>query len=369
MDSLEPKKLALIRILQILQTYSDSEHPLKQEEIARRLDTDYGIVLERKAVSRNLSLLKEAGYEIVSEKRGSYLDERPFDDSELRLLIDSVIAYRQISKRQADDLVTKISQLSNKYFSDYVKKLSFADDLHGGGRSDLFYNIEAVTAAVKAGRQIEFEYEAGILPAIPGYMDQVSKAQSVRLSPIQITMKDHRYHLIGIPYEEQQDDPNGDRKDLPVKAYRLDLIRNIRELKERSADLRSTEAFKDGFQYSKAQDIVESAETFDLICSYFDLGKALDYFGDDVRYRPIEPLSGADPLEGDYNGPRHSLNTDVFLSFTANYPILLTVKAGLSRVTAFMAELGNVMIPDQGLRRLIRNRFAALADGAFLPSE
>ena len=38
MESLEPKKLALVRILQILQKYSDYDHPLKQEEIARHLD-------------------------------------------------------------------------------------------------------------------------------------------------------------------------------------------------------------------------------------------------------------------------------------------------------------------------------------------
>ena len=38
MESFEPKKLALIRIMQIFQTYSDYNHPLKQEDIARHLD-------------------------------------------------------------------------------------------------------------------------------------------------------------------------------------------------------------------------------------------------------------------------------------------------------------------------------------------
>ena len=35
MDNLEPKKLALIRILQIFEKYSDYDHPLTQEDIAR----------------------------------------------------------------------------------------------------------------------------------------------------------------------------------------------------------------------------------------------------------------------------------------------------------------------------------------------
>ena len=58
MESLEPKKLALLRILEILKTYSNIDHPLRQDDILRFLQRDYGISLERKAVGRNLSLLK-----------------------------------------------------------------------------------------------------------------------------------------------------------------------------------------------------------------------------------------------------------------------------------------------------------------------
>ena len=80
MNSLEPKKLALIRILEILKNYSDDKHPLTQEEISGFLEREYGVVIERKAISRNLSLLKEAGYEIESGRSGSYLKEREFED-------------------------------------------------------------------------------------------------------------------------------------------------------------------------------------------------------------------------------------------------------------------------------------------------
>ena len=91
MDSLEPKKLALIRIWQILHKYTDFDHPLTQDEIVEILDRDYGISIERKAVSRNLSLLKEAGTEIESRWAGNYLETRDFEDSELKLLIDGVL--------------------------------------------------------------------------------------------------------------------------------------------------------------------------------------------------------------------------------------------------------------------------------------
>ena len=53
---LESKKLALLRILQILEKYSNCDHPLTQDEIVYRLDHDYGIEIERKAVGRNIEL-------------------------------------------------------------------------------------------------------------------------------------------------------------------------------------------------------------------------------------------------------------------------------------------------------------------------
>ena len=67
MSGMEPKKLALLRILQILHQDSDEAHPMTQKQIGDRLERDYGIALERKAIGRNLALLKEAGIDMDDE--------------------------------------------------------------------------------------------------------------------------------------------------------------------------------------------------------------------------------------------------------------------------------------------------------------
>lgn len=85
-ESLEPKKLALIRILQLLKNYSDENHVITHDQLTALLESEYGINIERKAIGRNISLLKEVGYKIETVKKGSYLTERMFEDSELRLL-------------------------------------------------------------------------------------------------------------------------------------------------------------------------------------------------------------------------------------------------------------------------------------------
>ena len=128
MDSFEPKKLALIRILQILERYTDCDHPLKHEEIVKKLENDYSITVERKAIGRNISLLQEAGYDIETTKKGSYLNSRLFEDSELRLLSDSVLASQHITASHSKDLIEKIASLSNKYFKSHIKNVYSVND-------------------------------------------------------------------------------------------------------------------------------------------------------------------------------------------------------------------------------------------------
>ena len=116
-ESLEAKIMAILRIREILERYSDDDHHLTQQQIIHYLKQDYGLILERKAVARDLSRLKEAGVEIRSDRKGSYLAARQFDDTELRILIDGVLSSRYISKRDSDGLIERLCELSSVYFS------------------------------------------------------------------------------------------------------------------------------------------------------------------------------------------------------------------------------------------------------------
>ena len=128
MESFEPKKLALIRIWQILKDYSDYDHPLTQEDIAVKLENEYGIVMERKAISRNISLLKEAEIDVESRRAGSYNDCREFEDSELRMLIDGVLSSKHITAKHSKDLIERLCGLSNKYFRSHIKNIYSVND-------------------------------------------------------------------------------------------------------------------------------------------------------------------------------------------------------------------------------------------------
>lgn len=144
-ESLEPKKLALIRILQLLKNYSDDNHVITHDQLIALLESEYGINIERKAIGRNISLLKEVGYKIETVKKGSYLTERMFEDSELRLLIDGVLVSYYITPQQSKNLIDKLCGLSNKYFKKHVKNIYSIHDWNKTENFEFFAILKLLT--------------------------------------------------------------------------------------------------------------------------------------------------------------------------------------------------------------------------------
>jgi len=125
---MENKPTLIFRIYQILNEYSDIDHPLTQKEIIDLLNRDYGMSCERQAVSRNFSYLRECGVDIYSDRKGSYLETREFEPSELRLLIDSVLGSRHINPKHSKDLIKKLVGMGGKNFEARINNIHTVGD-------------------------------------------------------------------------------------------------------------------------------------------------------------------------------------------------------------------------------------------------
>ena len=271
MNSLEPTKLALVRILQILEQYSDFDHPLKQQDIIDYLDKDYGIAIERKAVGRNLSLLKEAGYDIASDRRGSYLAERTFDDSELRMLIDGVLASRYITAKHSKELIERLCSLSNKYFRSHVKNIWSVNEWSKTDNQALFYNIEIIDAAIEQGKQIAFCYNKY------GADKKLHETSNQRVTPYQMILRNQRYYLIAC-----------NEKWKNLGHYRLDRITDIRLTDEPATPLRSLQGHEGGIDYKEYATslpymFTDKPESVEFLADLAIIDQIVDWFGDNAR--------------------------------------------------------------------------------------
>ena len=276
MDSLEPKKLALIRIWQILQKYSDCDHLLTQDDIAAYLERDYSIVIERKAIGRNISLLKEAGVEIESGRNGSYLESRAFEDSELKLLIDSVLCSQHINPRQSSDLIEKLCKLSNKYFRSHVKNIHTVKEWNKTENPALFYNIELVDTAIEEGKQLQYDYNKY------GLDKQLHKSSFQRVTPYQLILHNQRYYLMA--YSSYWGN---------MVFHRLDRISNIRLYDKPAQPLRELPGYESGIDYKKIATTMpymytDDPERIQLITEPDIVDQVIDWFGKDITIQNAE---------------------------------------------------------------------------------
>ena len=276
MDNLEPKKLALIRILQIFEKYSDCDHPLTQEDIARRLEQEYGINIERKAVSRNISLLKEAGIGIESRRAGSYLDSRRFESAELRMLIDGVLCSKYITAKHSSDLIDRLCGLSNQYFRSHVKNIYSVNEWCKTENQALFYNIEIIDDAIELGKQITFDYNKY------GLDKKLHKSAFHTASPYQLLLHNQRYYLMA---------RNERWKD--VAFYRLDRITSIKLTGRPLVPLQSVKGYETGVDYRELSTGLpymfnDKPQPVELIADGCIIDQVIDWFGTDISLRPLD---------------------------------------------------------------------------------
>ena len=271
MASFEPKKLALLRIWQILQKHSDYDHPLTQEDIIKYLESEYGIEMERKAVGKNIADLRDAGIDIGSRRAGSYIESREFEDSELKLLIDGVLQSKHITAHHSKDLIEKLCGLSNKYFRSHVKNVYSVNDWSKTENQALFYNIDVVDEAIATGKQVQYDYNKYGVDA------KLHKSSFQRVSPYQLILHNQRYYLMG--YSDYWGN---------MIFHRLDRISNMRLYDKPAIPITSVKGYESGIDFKRIASTMpymytDTPERIKFIADEDIVDQIIDWFGTDIR--------------------------------------------------------------------------------------
>ena len=275
MPGVEPKKMAMMRIQQILFERTDADHPLKQEEIAEILEREYGIELERKAIGRHIADLKYAGIDIMQCREGSYIASRDFDDTELRLLIDAVLQSKYISKNHSKDLIEKLSKLSNNHFKSHINHVHSVGDWGKTENKDVFYNIEIIDEAITNGKRIKYTYN------LYGVDGKLHERKEHTISPYQLILHNQRYYLMGLNHRWGN-----------MSHHRLDKITNIEILDDIATPLRSLDGYKSGIDYKKLSSTMpylytDEPERVTFVADEFVVDQIVDWFGESAHMKDI----------------------------------------------------------------------------------
>ena len=232
---LQDKKALNMLILEILEQYTDSDHPLTQMEIVDLLEKNYGVPCTRQTVKNNLMLLGEMGYEISMEG-GICLLSHQFENAELRMLIDSVLFSRTLSGKQAKRLIEKLTGLGNKYFRAKVKHVCHLPKLIHSDNKQVLLNLDVLTDAIEQGRKVRFTYNS----YGKDFQLHPRRKEPYIVNPYQMVVNQGRYYLL-CSYDTSN----------RLSHYRLDYMTKLEMLDKKVKPMDQMEDFVQGYSLPK----------------------------------------------------------------------------------------------------------------------
>lgn len=210
------QKLKLLYLADILLSETDEDHPLTLKEIISKLK-GFDISADRKTLYQDFEVLREYGYDIISEKRGRsccyFLGERSFELPELKLLVDSVQSAKFITDKKSGVLIKKLESLTSRHLAKQLNRQVVISGRVKTMNESIYYNVDRLHEAINCDRQITFNY----------FQWNIKKEQELRhdgklykVSPWGLMWDDENYYLVAYDAEEEI-----------IKHFRVDKMLRI----------------------------------------------------------------------------------------------------------------------------------------------
>lgn len=273
-DNKVSSKLKLLKVLDILKD-TDEQHPVTANEITDKL-ADEGIPSERKSVARDISYLKEYGYEIMvhhDNKQGYFLAKRTFEDWEIKVLMDAVNSCKFLTSKDAGALCDKLLTLPNKWGKEMLSNIIVLEPPSRTKESKTKYCIDVILDAIKRNVQIEFKYYD---LDIDGHYHSRKNGKFYQVTPYMLVWSSDNYYLIANTFDYDN-----------ISIYRLDRMKFVVAIDVKRKDISEIHGYngenwlKD--YISKTFSMYVGNETqLKVLCKNYSIGRIFDRFGTDI---------------------------------------------------------------------------------------
>jgi len=214
------QKLKLLRLMEVLLSRTDENHPMSVSELIAYLER-YDIKAERKSIYDDLEALRLFGLDIVATRGrgcGYYIGGRDFELPELKLLVDSVQSSKFITQKKTESLIEKIEKLASVYDAELLHRQVYVRNRVKSMNESVYYNVDSISAAINSNKRIHFRY----------YEYTVAKERKFRhdgavyeISPFALIWDDENYYMLGWDASAEK-----------MKHFRVDKMEGISECEE-----------------------------------------------------------------------------------------------------------------------------------------
>lgn len=272
------QKIKLLKLMEMLRQETDEDHPMTTSEICRRLG-EMGISCERRTVGKDVKVLRENGFEIMSELSGHensyWISDRSFDLPELKILMDAVQAARFIPEDKTEQLIAKIAVLGGSHQAELLRGNIVRFNTRKHSNQSIFYNVQTIEEALQQKKRLSFRYYD-----LDENLEKVYRMEGGRYhtEPVSLVYDDNNYYMLS--YSQKYDH---------LVTYRVDRMDQVHKESEDLSDEARGKIDETGR-------IVEEAfrmylgETKTVTIQFHDrlIGVMYDKFGEDLSIHRID---------------------------------------------------------------------------------
>lgn len=205
------QKIRLLVLYDILQRQSDEEHSISTKELIDELAA-HGINTTRQTIYEDINILNSFGYEIIcvhGRNNRYFVGDRNFELPEIQILLHAMGAAKFLTEKKSSILTEKVAGLLGEARANELKSLLITDCC-GHGNERIYYNIDAITAALLEKRKLSFwyfDYDAD------GNKVYRRKGERYEVNPLGMVYSGENFYLVC--YQDKYSEP---------ASYRIDKI-------------------------------------------------------------------------------------------------------------------------------------------------
>lgn len=276
MPHVTEQKIKLLVLYDLLCRHTDEDHALNTDEIIALL-AEKKIAVSRKILLKDIALLNEYGYEVLTYKKKYhyyYVVNRHFDSAEIAFLADAVQASK-LSATQKQTLTNKLMTTMGDYQATELTVAAQFGTMPKRNNRYIIYTIDTLKQAIANNKKVSFQYYS-----LDYKKNKVYRKDGKRyvVNPLVVVWNKDNYYLVC--YYDKHDD---------TVTYRIDRMEEAKE-EAMERTYRKELADFDVEQYRQSVFSMFGGEEQEIALQFDSamLDDVFDKFGEDVNIVKVD---------------------------------------------------------------------------------
>ena len=161
MEAVNPQKIKLLKLYELLRQHTDEERPLSTNQLCAMLKAE-GITCDRRTLAEDIDILNANGFEVLRRRTRYamlfYIIDRRFDLAEVKILIDAIQAASFITPQKTKELTDKVAGLAGSHMAAALTGNLVTFNTRKHTNEAIYYTVDTLQRALQQKLKASFQY-------------------------------------------------------------------------------------------------------------------------------------------------------------------------------------------------------------------